>query len=384
MRLNKKIAVLTLCAAAHLVAAAWDLASGGLFYNVLPDGQAEVAPAIFDGRSAYSGTVIIPEHVHFDGNTLDVTAIADSAFFRSDITALQIPNSVTYIGRWAMADAFSLADVTLPLHLGGISQGMLAGTDIAAIAIPDGVTAIDASAFEDCHRLETVMLPYTIAEIGDYTFDGCGMLRELYCAAPVPPALGDHALPGHTLDVVLPDRNTARAWQAENTSLNPFKIDFWINDGIAATLEPADEPTDDGRFQRVDIGQGLGWNIYGPDGYLKAFTAADKYYIERDGVRTNYVAAASNQLRESEDATTITLPFETATIERVDKPQPRIVGIDGTIHIEGDNYGTWTRVYDIYGRLFYERPSVEGNIRGLDRGRVYIVIVGDYVRKVIL
>ena len=38
----------------------------------------------------------------------------------------------------------------------------------------------------------------------------------------------------------------------------------------------------------------------------------------------------------------------------------------------------------MYGRLYYERPSVEGQVISLHRNKVYIVIVGNYVKKVFL
>ena len=63
---------------------------------------------------------------------------------------------------------------------------------------------------------------------------------------------------------------------------------------------------------------------------------------------------------------------------------PMVYAYNGVIYIKGDNYGTWTEVYDIYGNLYYQRPSVKGDIPDLPRNRVYIVRVGNYVKKVFL
>ena len=44
----------------------------------------------------------------------------------------------------------------------------------------------------------------------------------------------------------------------------------------------------------------------------------------------------------------------------------------------------WTFIYDVYGNLWFERPSVRNWISLPSGNRVYIVRVGDTVRKVLL
>ena len=43
----------------------------------------------------------------------------------------------------------------------------------------------------------------------------------------------------------------------------------------------------------------------------------------------------------------------------------------------------WTFIYDVYGNLWYERPAVNNWI-SLPGQRVYIVRVGEYIRKIFL
>ena len=64
-------------------------------------------------------------------------------------------------------------------------------------------------------------------------------------------------------------------------------------------------------------------------------------------------------------------------------PKLTILGLDGTIYIGGDTHGLWTFIYDVYGNLWYERPSVNNWI-SLPGQRVYVVRVGNSVRKVYL
>ena len=87
-------------------------------------------------------------------------------------------------------------------------------------------------------------------------------------------------------------------------------------------------------------------------------------------------------LADGDPLTFSVAPAAVSTVEA--ERHPAVWASSGTIFISGDNYGTWTRVYDVYGNLFYERPSVNGEICDLPRGRVYLVCVDRYVTKVSL
>ena len=53
-------------------------------------------------ENEYSGNIVIPESVTYDGNTYSVTRIGYDAFSHcTDLTSIEIPNSVTSIGGYA-------------------------------------------------------------------------------------------------------------------------------------------------------------------------------------------------------------------------------------------------------------------------------------------
>ena len=79
-------------------ASAQDIEANGIYYNIISDTQVEVAPAFYDGVNHYEGCIILPERVYCDGVNYEVAAIAPRAFWRSAVTEVQIPNSVTMIG----------------------------------------------------------------------------------------------------------------------------------------------------------------------------------------------------------------------------------------------------------------------------------------------
>ncbi len=86
-----------------------------------------------------------------------VTEICDSAFTRSKLTEITLPDSVTSIGD----DAFSVCE------------------KLTEIIIPDGVTSIGDYAFSHCGKLTEVIIPDSVTEIGNNAFYNCGELTEV-------------------------------------------------------------------------------------------------------------------------------------------------------------------------------------------------------------
>lgn len=379
--------LLALLLACGLVSGAQEWVSGDLRYRIIGDDEAAVIPWVEQGVSLYEDVVIVPETVHYDGFNYRITAIADSAFYYSGITELQLPNSITHIGQWAMADAFDLTSVTLPLHLQWVSEGMLAGTAITSIILPEGITRIEDSAFEDCNLLRSVFLPSTLLEVGDYAFDGCHSLFEVFSAADEPPVwMGYDAMPAiNGVDLILADDRAVTTWRTDSLWGDHHRYSMWTSEDVTPSFELSDENWQD-NWSQVALGHNMAYRIYGEDGYMMALTTAEHYYLPVSDHETEYVIVPTNGISDADDAMPIVVKAPITGIEDLveERLHPNIYALDGVLHIEGDNYGTWTTIYDIYGRLYYERPSVEGQVISLHRNRVYIVIVGNYVKKVFL
>lgn len=366
---------------------AQDIEANGIYYNIISDTQVEVAPAYFDGVNHYQGCIIVPERVYCDGVNYDVAAIAPRAFWQSAITEVQIPNSVTMIGEAAFADADDLASITLPLGLRDISRYMLAGTAITNIVLPEGVTSIGQGAFEDCAMLRTVFLPASLRHIGNRAFGYCSRLTEVYSDAPTPPlTMGDNTFEGcDNIHVMLADRATSNRYQDDAVWGDDDLFTLWIDEGLAV-LPTMQQETLGGNWTALTLGGSLAYKIYGPDGYLMAITAADRYFLPIGAQSTDYLVVPTTLMYDEEDLQLVATA-ETDAIEEIEdeetSPKLTITGIDGTIYISGDTHGLWTFIYDVYGNLWYERPAVNNWI-SLPGHRVYVVKVGDTVRKVFL
>ncbi len=365
---------------------AQDIVANGIFYNIISDTQVAVAPAYYDGANHYEGCIILPEKVYCDGVNYDVAAIAPRAFWESNVTQIQIPNSITMIGEAAFADAEQLTDITLPLGLKAISRYMLAGTAVTNLVLPEGVTDIGMGAFEDCDQLHTIYLPYSLQTIGDKAFAYCTNLNEVYSDAATPPlTMSDAAFEGcNNIHVMLPDAATTRHYENDGIWGDEDQFTLWIDEGLAVI--PSMEQENVGQsWTALTLGNSLAYKIYGPDGYLVAVTAADRYFLPIGAQSTDYLVVPTTLMRDEEDLQLIATaePDAIEEIEEENEPKLTIVGLDGTIYIGGDTHGMWTFIYDVYGNLWYERPAVN-NCISLPGPRVYIVRVGKTVRKVFL
>ena len=152
----------------------------------------------------YSGNVVIPESVTYNGNTYSVTSIGQSAFclcsnltsvtipnsvtsFGQDaffgcsgLTSFIIPNSVTTIGIAAFTKCSGLVSITIPNSVTSIKPHTFRGcSNLTSVTIPNSVTSIGSYAFQYCSSLTSVTIPNSVREIGQQTFQDCSSLTSI-------------------------------------------------------------------------------------------------------------------------------------------------------------------------------------------------------------
>ncbi len=131
----------------------------GIYYKVNPT-QKDVSVAA-SPSSPYSGQVIIPAKVEKDSVVYNVTQIAPSAFEKSGITSIQLP---------------------------------------------EGLIEIGESAFRECQNLKAVVIPASVVNIEREAFIFCFSLARLTFKGKTRPTIGNYAF-GKTL-VKLPGIST--------------------------------------------------------------------------------------------------------------------------------------------------------------------------------
>ncbi len=229
--MKKCIRGLLLFLAAGYVAGAYayDFQVDGIYYTIV----GETVEVDDDGsRIAYSGEVIIPPSVTYNGKEYPVTSIGEDAFWNcTGLTSVTIPSLVTSIGDWAFWGCDGLTSITIPESVTSIGEAVFwdctgltsvqwnarvcnieevgyqhpfykcdnikqftfgnnvelipvllcSGlTGLTSIEIPESVTEIGHSAFSGCTGLTTITIPESVTSIEESAFYGCTGLTSVY------------------------------------------------------------------------------------------------------------------------------------------------------------------------------------------------------------
>ena len=206
-------------------ASAYDFMKDGIYYNILSD--SELTCEVTSGSNDYSGSIVIPASVEYDGNIYSVTSIGYKAFSNSAPTSIDIPNSVTSIGGYAFEYCRKLTSINIPnsvtsieyfafyycdaltdlriengnntLTFGGYvfngtslttvyigrnwdyssSNSSVYPSNISSVTLSDFVTYIGDGAFSYCSALTAVNIPNSVTNIGDQAFYGCDKLTSI-------------------------------------------------------------------------------------------------------------------------------------------------------------------------------------------------------------
>ena len=154
----------------------------------------------------FSGKLVIPESVEYEGTTYTVTSIGKNAFHqRSELKSVTIPKSITEIRQSAFykcsnLTAIHISDLAAWCNI-SFSHDMndqysnyysdevnplcsahhlyLKGKEIKDLTIPNGVTEIKAYAFQGCSGLTSMTIPNSVTSIGNSAFRYCSGLTSI-------------------------------------------------------------------------------------------------------------------------------------------------------------------------------------------------------------
>lgn len=176
--LLRTLAFLCLLLGSTLAANAYDFVVNGIYYN--KNGTNATVTYRSNSYNSYSGSVIIPSTVTYNGTTYSVTSIGISAFSAcSGLTKVTIPNSVTSICDDAFQNCSGLTNLTIPNSVVSIgSHAFRSCSGLTSVTIGHSVTSIGDGAFSYCDGLASVTIPNSVITIGSSAFEGCKNLKE--------------------------------------------------------------------------------------------------------------------------------------------------------------------------------------------------------------
>lgn len=168
MQQLKHLVITTLMLLSFITASAYDFMVDGIAYNEYSNIFCEVAPS----DTKYSGDIVIPATVTYEGRTLPVDAIGVRAFAGcSSLTSVKIPDSVGEIYGAAFAGCSSLTAVEIPNSVWGLFPQAFLGSGLTSIEIPESVIEIHPKVFY-CDRLESITWGSKLPiEIGKFHID---------------------------------------------------------------------------------------------------------------------------------------------------------------------------------------------------------------------
>ena len=196
----KKFFLLLTLLCLSLSARAHDAEVDGIFYNL--DADNKTATVTFQGdnydsyNNEYSGDVVIPETVTYNGITYTVTSLGWACFtYCRSLTSITIPNSVTSLGEYCFSACRSLTSIT----------------------IGNSVTSLGKCCFSYCSSLTSITIPNSVTSLGDCCFENCSSLTSIYMLPSTPPSTGYWIFDNTPLETVyVVDEDAKKAYQIRN------------------------------------------------------------------------------------------------------------------------------------------------------------------------
>lgn len=131
--------------------------------------------------NSYSGDVVIPSTIDYEGNTYVVNYIGEDAFRNcTELTSVKIGKNVEIISSYSMRAVPCNVTFEEGSKLKTIESYAFAKSTMTEMKIPDGCKTIDEGAFSSCKKLALLDIPASVTTISKLAFESCTGLKNVY------------------------------------------------------------------------------------------------------------------------------------------------------------------------------------------------------------
>ena len=152
----------------------------GLWYELASETK-EATVIKYKNDVKYSGDIVIPPAVEYNGDSYNVTSIGDHAFLEcSDLASITIPSSVKSIETYAFSFCSGLKSITIPNSVTSIESNAFSFcSSLTSVKLPDSLTSIENFVFFFCGSLTSITIPDSVTSIGERVFVFCTSLTSV-------------------------------------------------------------------------------------------------------------------------------------------------------------------------------------------------------------
>jgi hypothetical protein len=100
-------------------------------------------------------------------------------FSKSKLEEINLPDSITHIGKGAFEGTLALQKVVLPHNLAMLPEALFYDSAVSDVTLPDNITEIPTACFYDCRNLRRIVLPASVTKVAKDAFHYCTNLEEV-------------------------------------------------------------------------------------------------------------------------------------------------------------------------------------------------------------
>lgn len=142
----------------------------GITVNYVINSKEKIARVVGCDETTTKTKLTIPSKIKISGTTYTVTKIGEKAFYLSDFTTVNLPNTIVLIDKSAFAFS-DLKNVNIPTGIETIGEKAFDGTNITSVTIPVSCTTIGDYAFHNSKiKTLTIVDARKNLKIGNWAF----------------------------------------------------------------------------------------------------------------------------------------------------------------------------------------------------------------------